>query len=458
MSLLRYCTLGALLLHVAMGAGSWGYSPGRYGPENWGVLEPQYCAGRAQSPIDLVYRTTVKRTYPAFTFTGYNTVPTDASLELFNSGHAFGVNFEPSSAYRVGGGGLPGDNYRLAQFHLHWSFLDNMGAGSEHVLNGQIYPAELHLVHWNADQHSDLMDAVGGKNTNHASLAVLGFFIELGNSDNPAFEPMLKYVAKVSHGGSPNFKLPNADRFTLDSLLPPDRTNFFRYNGSLTTPTCNEVVTWTVFKDTISMSSRQLTKFINNIYYKAEPNTAAKKMQGNVRHPQPLNGRTVYRSFDDAALNVAPRPPGQACEDYFSSSEASRYAVHDNRCYWFSPTDYRRRRKYTRARADCVARSGGRGATLALIKDADTQAFVEQYLGTIVSGPRRDYWIGLDDRAREKHFAWNDGTALEYQNWARSRRRRHPGKDCAGVMSSGKWDLYRCRQRKAYICQMPRVW
>ncbi|XP_078610306.1 protein Skeletor, isoforms B/C-like [Branchiostoma floridae x Branchiostoma japonicum] len=146
-----------------------------------------------------------------------------------------------------------------------------------------------------------------------------------------------------------------------------------------------------------------------------------------------------------------------ACEDYFSSSEASRYAVYDNRCYWFSPTDYRRSRKYMRARVDCVARSRGRGATLALIKDADTQAFVEQYLGTIVSGPRRDYWIGLDDRARERHFEWNDGTALGYQNWARSRR-RHRGKDCAGVMPSGKWDLYRCRQRKAYICQMPRVW
>eukprot|EP00058_Branchiostoma_floridae_P009734 XP_002595222.1 hypothetical protein BRAFLDRAFT_129834 [Branchiostoma floridae] len=405
MSLRKYCTLGALLLNVAKGAGSWGYSPGRYGPENWGVLEPQYCAGRAQSPIDLVYRTTVKRTYPAFTFAGYNTVPTDANLELFNSGYAFGVNFEPNSAYRVGGGGLPGDNYRLAQFHLHWSFLDNMGAGSEHVLNGQIYPAELHLVHWNADQHSDLMDAVGGKNTNHGSLAVLGFFIELGNSDNPAFEPMLKYVAKVSHGGSPNFKLPNADRFTLDNLLPPDRINFFRYNGSLTTPTCNEVVTWTVFKDTISISSNQLTKFINNIYYKAEPNTPAKKMQSNFRPPQPLNGRTVYRSFDDAALNVAPRPPGQAV------NTSNHPAILE-----FSP--------------------------LLL-----TITFVDL-----------DYWIGLDDRAREKHFAWNDGTALEYQNWARSRRRRHPGKDCAGVMSSGKWNLYRCRQRKAYICQMPRVW
>ncbi|KAI8488382.1 carbonate dehydratase [Branchiostoma belcheri] len=307
MSLLRYCTLGALLIHLAYGAGQWGYAPGPYGPENWKTIAPQFCSGSAQSPIDLVYRTTVKQTYPAFTFTGYNAVPGNVSFTMSNNGHAIGIAFDDNNAHRVGGGGLPGNNYKLAQFHFHWSFLDNLGAGSEHVLNGQIYPAELHLVHWNADQHTDLGDAAVGNRTNHASLAVLGFFIELCNTDNPAFEPMLKYIANVSQSGT-TFQYPMGDRFSLDSLLPTDRTKFFRYNGSLTTPTCNEVVTWTVFKETISISRNQLTKFINSVYYEAQPNTVATKMQGNYRPPQALNGRTVYRSFDDATLNVTPRP------------------------------------------------------------------------------------------------------------------------------------------------------
>ncbi|KAI8506560.1 hypothetical protein Bbelb_159870 [Branchiostoma belcheri] len=187
-----------------------------------------------------------------------------------------------------------------------------------------------------------------------------------------------------------------------------------------------------------------------------------------------------------------------ACEDYFSGSEASRYAVYNNRCYWFSPAQYRSRRNYRKARADCVSRSSGRGATLALIKDADTQGFVERYLRTVraqglslgrnqaVQGvlmtqhglkkrhgsdlspllqgrqcrygtsAAADYWIGLDDRQIEGRYVWNDGTVLGYRNWARTPRRRR-GKDCAGVMASGKWDVYRCRQRKAYICQMPQV-
>ena len=46
--------------------------------------------------------------------------------------------------------------------------------------------------------------------------------------------------------------------FRFDSLLPANKTKYFRYSGSLTTPSCKESVTWTVFRDAVNISQYQV--------------------------------------------------------------------------------------------------------------------------------------------------------------------------------------------------------
>lgn len=50
----------------------------------------------------------------------------------------------------------------------------------------------------------------------------------------------------------------NIPAFKLSDLLPANTAKFYRYPGSLTTPGCDESVTWTVFSDPIKVSSAQV--------------------------------------------------------------------------------------------------------------------------------------------------------------------------------------------------------
>ena len=51
----------------------------------------------------------------------------------------------------------------------------------------------------------------------------------------------------------------NLGAFPLNSFLPDNTDEFYRYEGSLTTPQCQETVIWTIFTNTIQISEKQVT-------------------------------------------------------------------------------------------------------------------------------------------------------------------------------------------------------
>jgi carbonic anhydrase len=46
---------------------------------------------------------------------------------------------------------------------------------------------------------------------------------------------------------------------SLKDLLPAQTTLFYRYSGSLTTPKCDQIVTWTVFDNSLVISEQQVS-------------------------------------------------------------------------------------------------------------------------------------------------------------------------------------------------------
>ena len=157
-----------------------------------------------------------------------------------------------------------------AQFHFH--------APSEHTVDGSHHDLECHIVHTYADTNGML----GG---------VIGIFFDVqegGDYPNPLLDALWNEEGN-------DVKIPLAS-----FLAGVDMTEYWNYNGSLTTPPCTEGIKWTVVKQVQPISTAQLAKF-TSLWAGAADFAEGK---GNNRATQPLNERTLY--FNGAAsLSVA---------------------------------------------------------------------------------------------------------------------------------------------------------
>uniref|UniRef100_A0ACD5T6G0 Uncharacterized protein n=1 Tax=Avena sativa TaxID=4498 RepID=A0ACD5T6G0_AVESA len=147
------------------------------GPENWGKLSPAYSAcgeGKMQSPIDIVTADAVPN--PALDNLTRVYAPTAATL--LNSGKAITMIFDHKddgtsvfpgaiTVTTLDNGGAP--KKMLFGFKgIHWHI------PSEHTINGQRFPMELHLVHTSEEGH----------------LAVISIMYKIGEPD--AFYDQIK--------------------------------------------------------------------------------------------------------------------------------------------------------------------------------------------------------------------------------------------------------------------------
>ena len=219
----------------------WSYT-GDTGPEFWGELNPEYArcsAGTEQSPIDLAGAT--PETVPPIEYEYRSSGGTEE-----NNGYEIAVELDDAGSIET-----LGESYELVGYHFH--------SPSEHTVDGEAFPAELHLVHSTKDDR----------------LAVIGVLIEEGDEN----EPLAETLSEVPPAPGDAHELEGEVDATR--LLPAGGAgDVYRYDGSLTTPPCTEGVLWTVFADPIEVSPDQL-----------EALTAA--YDDDARPVQPRNGREL---------------------------------------------------------------------------------------------------------------------------------------------------------------------
>ena len=235
------------ILPLAIGSTSsllaqhWSYE-GDSGPQNWGKLDAKFavCAsGKNQSPLDLrnfveADLKLLKLDYKA------------GAADIVNTGHTVQINYAPGSALSV-----DGISFELKQFHFH--------SPSENKINGKQFPLEGHLVH--ADKEGNL--------------AVVAVMIEEGAA-NPLLTKLWEKMPKKGEKG------PVPGGLSVTQLLPKGR-DYYRFDGSLTTPPCSEGVRWFVMKRPSTASKAQIEQFSKTLGF------------ANNRPVQPANARVVLR-------------------------------------------------------------------------------------------------------------------------------------------------------------------
>jgi carbonic anhydrase len=167
--------------------------------------------------------------------------------ELLNNGHTIQANYAAGSNLKFGG-----RSFALKQIHFH--------APSEHQVEGKAFSFEAHFVHADEDGH----------------LAVLAVLYNQGE-ENAALKRLWQQMPKEA-----GKKESMASQVRAELLLPENR-DYWRLNGSLTTPPCTEGVLWLILKNQSTVSEAQVKQFSDVM---GHPNN---------RPRQPINARAALQ-------------------------------------------------------------------------------------------------------------------------------------------------------------------
>ncbi|CAC5401933.1 CA [Mytilus coruscus] len=217
-----------------------GYDPNSIkGPRYWNMKWPS-CGFSRQSPIDI---NTTYVTYGRPYEIRYNQENQDLPGNLINNGHTTAFYFEEKARYLYGVPGSPKDKFLLNELHFH--FGNDRIHGSEHSINGQFFPIEVHMVHYNSKYRQPRIASMMPD-----GIIAVSVFLRIRSGPPNHVDTFIK--TNIPRVKDPKGKAVKAD--LNPSLLLPFKRDFYTYRGSVSVPPCKNNIRWIIMKETRDIS------------------------------------------------------------------------------------------------------------------------------------------------------------------------------------------------------------
>ncbi|XP_077559134.1 carbonic anhydrase-related protein 10-like [Haemaphysalis longicornis] len=270
---------------VAANWDDWWTYEGISGPDFWGRLNPAWslCStGRRQSPVNIEPRQLLFD--PNLKPIAVSTHRVDGLLRNTGQGIVFHLSDDELGGVNISLGPLS-YRYRVYELRLHFGRTDDRG--SEHSVSGFVFPAELQILGYNCDLYANVSEA----RQRAQGLVALAVIIKLRDAANVELRLLTSQLLHLGFKGSQVA----VKSVSIQDLLP-DTDSYMTYEGSSTTPGCEETVTWILMNRPLYMTRQQL--FATRKLMQGDAFHPKAPLGNNFRPTQPLHGRVVRTNID----------------------------------------------------------------------------------------------------------------------------------------------------------------
>lgn len=272
---------------------NWSYkNSSKAGPAHWGRFSAGCANGMLQSPIALSSkhsRAMGKLTPLMFSYS-------PSVVELFNNGKLVRGGFVNAGFFYEGNDPTKRFSLKSVEFH----------SPSEHTVDGHASDAEVQLIHERPD----------------GRLVIVAVLLNVGSDTNPFLKDLWPSLPRGINRNTKSARADPTDALPVGAFLAQNGAeSYYSYIGSLTSPPCDEGVTWYVLKDQGVVTGQQLQEMqvvldsrhlgedameVLDAVLDSKPERLGMKPEArprmsNARPVQNLNGRQVNFNNADAS-------------------------------------------------------------------------------------------------------------------------------------------------------------